>query len=458
MSILSVVNSQIRLETTAIAEANFGIPLVIGPHTVFSGRVRSYTTTDALLQDGFSSEDPIFKAVQAVYSALGRVERVLVGRRQVDNLTVTVATVADNTDYSITLNGTVYSINSGVSATVSSIETALASAMNAGSDPQTATASGGSGVALANDVPGAVFTLSASANLAVALPMSSDNVTNDLTAINQEAEGLGGWYGLLMAERDQDDVLEAAAWIEAAYPKRIFGTATDDVACTDPASTTDLMSLLKASDYFRTYCYYHKDAKNGEYPEATSMGESFSRQPGSATWAFKRLPGIPISDLSDTAFNAIRKNYGFGKNGNVLVRIKGVPMTYEGTMASGEYIDNVRFMDWLNEQITVNVFSLLVNSPKVPYTDGGIEAIGQRIETALKAGIRAGGISPAYEDPESGELIQSYWIKLPKQAEIPFNNKANRILKKPYAPEWRAVLAGAIHAVEIEGTLTVGNI
>ena len=130
-------------------------------------------------------------------------------------------------------------------------------------------------------------------------------------------------------------------------------------------------------------------------------------------------------------------------------------MTYEGTMASGEYIDNIRFRDWLQDQMSVNVFSLLVNSPKVPYTDEGIAAVEARMQQSIERGIERGGISPPIFNPETQRLEPSYVINVPRQADVPFNNKANRLLDDV---NFRAVLAGAIHATNINGTLTVGNL
>lgn len=456
MGIRDIVNVQIRLESTAVQELNFGTPLVVGPHVKFLERVRSYTNVDQVIQDGFEPTDPIYLAVQAAFSPTPSVPRVLVGRRQVDSITATIDTVADSTLYRVTIStldnilGETLEFTSGVSATASSIETGLAALINASAQPITATATGGSGLVIAADVGGAAFTVATLSNMSIAAPVATDDITTDLVNIRDENDQ---WYGLVLTERTQADQLLAAAYIETQT--KIFGTATAEPEALMAVSTTDLLALLKASDYARTFAYYHQDANTGEYPEATSMGTSFTYNPGEATWAFKRLPGIPVSDLTDTQFNVVRKNLGFGKNGNVIVRIRNVPMTYEGTMASGEYIDNIRFRDWLEDQITVNVFSLLVNSPKVPYTDDGIAAVEARIQQSIERGIERGGISPPIFNTDTQKLEPSYVINVPKQFDVPFNNKANRVLEDV---TFRAVLAGAIHATTINGTLTVGNL
>ena len=315
MALRDIVNVQIRLESTAVQELNFGTPLVAGAHVHFLERVRSYTTVDQVIQDGFDPTDPIYLAVQAALSPTPSVPRVLVGRRQVDSVTVTVDAVADAALYRVTIStlanitGETFQFTSGASATAATIETGLAALINASAQPVTATPSGGSGLVIAADVGGAAFTVATTTNLSVAQPVPTDDITTDLVAIRDENDQ---WYGLVLAERTQADQLLAAAYIETQT--KIFGVATDEAGALLAVSTTDLLSLLKTSDYFRTFGYYHQDAGAGEYPEATQMGTSFTYNPGEATWAFKRLPGIPVSYLTDTEFNVVRKNLGFGKN------------------------------------------------------------------------------------------------------------------------------------------------
>ena len=63
-------------------------------------------------------------------------------------------------------------------------------------------------------------------------------------------------------------------------------------------------------------------------------------------------------------------------------RFRNVSITQNGKVAAGEWIDVIRFRDWLQEEITVNVFNALVNSDKVPYTDDGIAIIETQIRQA----------------------------------------------------------------------------
>ena len=111
-------------------------------------------------------------------------------------------------------------------------------------------------------------------------------------------------------------------------------------------------------------------------------------------------------------------------------------------MAQGEFIDIVRGVDWLTSRIQEFVYSVLVNSNKVPYTDSGIAAIEAEIRRALQLGIGNNFIA---NDPAPT-------VTVPKSTNVPSNDKAQRILRNV---KFQATLAGAIHAVNITGTVTV---
>ncbi len=82
---------------------------------------------------------------------------------QVD--TVTIDTVLDDTDYTVTIDGVAHTITSDGSATDVEIRDALVSAINAGAQPVTAAPAASNTLTITADVPGAAFTISTGANL-----------------------------------------------------------------------------------------------------------------------------------------------------------------------------------------------------------------------------------------------------------------------------------------------------
>jgi hypothetical protein len=137
-----------------------------------------------------------------------------------------------------------------------------------------------------------------------------------------------------------------------------------------------------------------------------------------------------------------QESYAFAKQCNTYEYVGGVDITQRGTVAAGEYIDIIRGVDWLTSTIQTNVYNLLVNSPKIPYTDSGITAVEAQIRQALQLGIDNNFIasSPPYQ------------IFVPTAASVPSNDKANRILRNV---KFQATLAGAIQAIQIQGTVSV---
>ena len=96
----------------------------------------------------------------------------------------------------------------------------------------------------------------------------------------------------------------------------------------------------------------------------------------------------------------------------------------------------------------------MINSDKLPYTDAGISVIENRINAVLQLGQERGGIAPTEYDTD-GNKNYGYTITIPKASSISANVKAQRILQDV---KFTARLAGAIHAVEIKGSLTYENL
>jgi len=102
----------------------------------------------------------------------------------------------------------------------------------------------------------------------------------------------------------------------------------------------------------------------------------------------------------------------------------------------------VRGVDWLTSRIQEFVYSVLVNSNKVPYTDAGITAIEAEVKRALQLGISNNFIA---NDPAPT-------VTVPKAANVPPSDKTQRILRNI---RFQATLSGAVHAVNITGIVAV---
>ncbi len=445
-----IVSVAISLNTTAIAEQSFSDMLIVGPHVLGVGRSMVIEDSDELLDMGMLPTDPIYLAARDALSQIPTVNRLFIGRQQVTSTVLTVAaSPVQGQVYTATVgwrdtNGVAQSAlatyTAGVAPTPTTVAAGLVTAINA--TAVTATAANVAGViTLTADVATDPFSLAFTGNMTLTQPTTAEAPAVSLAAIQAETND---WYGVIMASRVQADIMAAAAWVEAN--EKLQGTSSANPLDYDPANTTGLLYLLFQNQYFRTYAFYHQLAAT-QYPDAAIMAKMFTFYPGSETWSLKRLGGIAFDTLSAGQSLAVRN-----KNGNTFEQFRNFALTRDGKVAAGEWIDVIRFRDWLAEQIKVNVVSSMINADgKVPYTDAGIRIIVAAMRQALDLGVARGGIAPEEVDPDDNRVIPSYTISVPASANIAFNDKANRVLNDV---KFTARLAGAIHVVNIKGSLT----
>jgi Protein of unknown function (DUF3383) len=251
------------------------------------------------------------------------------------------------------------------------------------------------------------------------------------------------WYALLMTSKVEADVTAAATYIEGN--RKIFATSLADAEIIDAAVTDDPFSALADQTLFRTITFFSANAD--EYPEAGFVGRFLPTEPGSEQWSMKPLAGVSVDELSPTAQTALK-----GKNVNFYTRIAGVGVSQEGKVAAGEWIDVIRFIDWLEARMQEEIFGSLVENEKIPYTNGGISILENDVAGVLRAGQKNGGIAPDDVDAETGKPVPGYVTMFPRVSEIAQADRAARVFT---GGKFTAKLAGAIVAAEITGSVTV---
>lgn len=436
---------QIALQTAAVPRAVFGIPLIVGP-ALFTERVRTYTDMDAMRQDNALSPEVIL-AGEGIFSQTPRPAMVKVGRTAVSAIVLNV-----NADH-VVVAGDTFGIAYGTTTTsvtgqvaTAAMMTALATAINGESGmPVTAAASGGdltltpkSGQALT--APTITGPMHVRTYTTVA---TEQGIKDDLTAIEQID---AGWYALICSSRVEDVVKGAAAWTEtqgATEQPHIFVTASGAAGIVDASSTTDIAYYLKEKNYLRTVLVYDPTYLT-EYKDAAWVGLMLTKDPGSATWALKRLSGVTSTRISTTQQQA-----AWAKNANTFEPYaEGIVLTNKGKVVGGEWIDIIVGRDWLANRIQTDQVQMMINRDKVPYTNPGIALHEATLRASLEAGKDQSVIAPDELD-STGKLVPGYVITVPNAVEIADADKASRKLVLKFV----ARVAGAIHMVEIQGTL-----
>jgi len=432
-----IVSTQISLQTTSVSRGDFGTPMIVSPLMSFPERVRVYNSYSSAAEDNLPYL--LLTALSDSFSQIPRPRQVKVGRRDVLKAVIEVVDLIPLATYSFKVNGEVYSFSADSTPTKSEIVIGLAAAVTADIDEViTATVAGDALEIAWVGAPGSVEMVSNLQWGAISPLSSISAVSSDLNAIKDEDNG---WYGLVMTERSKQVQIDAAEWTESN--DKLFITATSEADALNPAVADDLISTLKNSRYFRTAVIYHTNA-NSEYPDAAWAARVFTIQPGAETWALKSLASITPSNLTSTQKQTI-----LNKGGNTFEYYQAqITLTNPGKVSAGEWIDVIRFRDWLKDTIQVNMVQLMINRDKVPYTDQGIQLLVNNLRKSLQEGQNSGGIAPD-ELGENGENVPGFFITYPRSTEIAPSIKASRILSLGF----NARIAGAIHVVDINGSL-----
>lgn len=265
----------------------------------------------------------------------------------------------------------------------------------------------------------------------------------DLATTLARAAAEASWYGVhLTSYRTKTDLEAAIAWVEAN--DKLLGFEYTDI---------DDGFVITNTNYNRTFAVFAGQADGygeeeqpaeNEYLALAEMAKCFGYDPGTETWAFKTLMTVVPSALSTA-----NKNDLDTKNVGTFQRYSGKNITLGGKTLSGEWIDIIRFRDWLKNEIQIRCFNVFVTNAKVPFTDGGINLIAGAAESALIRGQDIGAIAPTEFD-EDGNPTFGYVLNIPLASSF---TEAERKSRKLTGLTWTARLTGAIHFVELRGTL-----
>lgn len=255
------------------------------------------------------------------------------------------------------------------------------------------------------------------------------------------------FYFLLLASRKEGEVVSAANW--ANVNEKLFVTQNDITVSVDA-----IVSLAENLNSTRTALFAHKNGAKIKDENGTEItvdpcldgaivGRIAPIQAGAATWKFKKLNGIPLAGYTTAEISKLH-----GANINTYVQEMGQLQTSEGKSTAGSFLDIQRAKDWLKSRIKENIFQLLHNADKVPYDDNGIAQIVSRLKMVLKTAVNRGVIA---KDQDGNGMWK---INTPLRADIDVNSISERRLPDI---KFTAVVAGAVHNVEVEGCLTTNE-
>jgi hypothetical protein len=438
MPLSDIVSVIISLQSGGITQAGFGLAMILSNTATFPERIRFYNDIDGVAAD-FATTTGEYKAAAALFGQNPCPERVAIGRaanKPTQKFEIKITTVANSTKYSFSFLGVQYDYTSDSTATNDEIATGLEAAVNAAATAAGFTSSlqGASGskfvqilaAAAGNWASASVLDLT---YLSIAQTHADPGVAADLAAIKLIDNT---WYAIITLANSKAYVLAVAGFAES-NEKLYLCTLQDSAVATDAFSgATDVAKTANASAYFRTAGIYHPDG--GSFADSAWLGRCLPLDPGSETWMFKTLAGVAVTTLTGTQQTNIQD-----KKCNIYYNVAGRNITAEGVVFSGEFIDVVRFRDWLKARMQERIALALFNANKIPYTDEGIAVIEAEVRAQLREGVNVGG------------LVDNFTVSVPKAASVSPADKAARLLRNV---KFTAQLAGAIHKVIISGTIT----
>lgn len=447
MSTLSEhVSLTITQDSVGIARAGFGVPLILSCNAAFSERVRYYTDL-ASVGDDFATTSPEYLAATAMFSQDPHPEMIGIGRavgKPTQTYTLNISTVEHSHTYSLTIQSatiaeTTVTYAADAATTDGEIVVGLVAAINAivGKDflavgtTSPFTIAGGSGgvtpgtwFSVQTDEPGYVKIEQTHAEPATTL-------ATDLNAIQLESDA---WYALVTLYNSDAYVKAVAAWVESADAPKLYACdLSNSETVTLANGGGDTADDLQGLAYARTFTCYHPSP--ADMFGSAWLGRVLPLTPGSETWKFKTLSGVnPVTTTSTHRVNLRAKDC------NTIQTVAGRNITWEGETVDGDFIDVVRGLDWLEDDMTKSVFEVLAGANKIPMTNAGIATIESAVKGSLKRAFRAGIID------------SDFTVTVPVVSDVSTANRALRLLPDV---KFSCRLQGAIHKCVISGVVSV---
>lgn len=445
-----VVDVTVALGTQPIDTVGFETPLFLAIHNVFPERYRFYTGADQLVDDGFAAGSPAHAYAVKVFAGKFPPQLLMIGRQAFTN-TILDFTGQTNTDpdspvaFNVVSGAYSTSVIIAVTgaSTPTSIATSLAAAMNGDATLTTVlTASSNAGVVTITPKDGGSFSIAKDSGNVVVSNSTSETVSSVLPQIHTQTDN---WYFLSTEQHTNSAILAAAAFAAANYKLHVYSTA-DELVKTEGSNS--IANQLKALQYDTSIGIYDPLADSA-FSEAGIVGAMASNDPSYGdSIHLKTMEGVIAPTLSPTNRLTI-----WNQNLNSYRMINGVGSFYEGKVASGNYVDIVRFGHWLKFRTEESVFGYMSRRSNqglsVKMSDEDLPSLKSVIlNNPINVGISNGSILTGYDT--ENKVFYDPVVTIPLRANIPTNDLAARVLNNVKV---ELVYNTALHFVKIRMTV-----
>lgn len=242
------------------------------------------------------------------------------------------------------------------------------------------------------------------------------------------------WYAFALDTAVAADITEGAVWAQPLT--KLFIAKTADALVLDPIDITDIGFTLTAAEYDRTALIYSSVAAT-DYPDMAWAGGILPENPGSVTWAFKRVPGIAADTFTGSEITALE-----AKRVTRIENIQGITRTFGGYVSRpAVFIDIRRGIDYVSQRMAEDILVLLTSVKKVPGDDRG----SVMVENVIRARL--------LQSMDEDILINDdeWTVYVPLFAERDQLDREARFLD---GCTFTANLVGAVHKVSVRGEVS----
>jgi len=449
-----VVDVTVELGTQPITTVGFETPLFVSIHNAFAARQRTYGDTDSMVADGFAVGSPAHTFATKAFAGKFKPQYIRIGRQALTN---SVVDFTGKTNVDATAPVSLNIVSGGYSKSVivqvteastpATIATALTAAITADTTLATVltatagTAANAGKVTIVSKDNG-LFSLGKDQGEYEIVSTSPETVSSILPVIAAAGED---WYFLSTESHTNASILAAAAYASANYKLHVYSTQDETI---ETASDTSIAAQLKALSYDNSLGTYDPTADT-TFPEAGVIGAMASNDPSFGdSLHLKTLPGVvaPVLGLTERA-NVWEQNV------NIYRTINGVGAYWEGKVASGQYVDVIRFGHWMKFRTEESIFGYMSRRSNLGQSlkmsdDDLLNLRSVMMNSPINPGITNGAILTGFD--QENNVFYDPVITIPRRGSIPSNDLATRTLNNVKV---EVVYNGALHFVKIRITV-----
>lgn len=244
--------------------------------------------------------------------------------------------------------------------------------------------------------------------------------------------GLMEWLNGLAASNDfyALTVVARKANQKAFYAEiEKFVNGNEKLAVLEINGTEAEVQTAKGESNSDRVVYYANKNDNQDGKAAAVLGACIGKTEGSITWGNQVVTGTGASGYTAADEAKLLK-----ANINYITKELGRIFSQFGRTTSGSNADITRSKDWLGARAAEELTALLLNMGKIKYTDEGLASISATLNTVGGQAVAMG-------------MLDRFYAEVPLAKDIPFNDKANRVLKGVKFHCW---LTGAVESIDLE--------